>query len=171
MLILARKCWLEKAETFTSRTVVALGIYPALHLDEIPAQFLNFCGFTCSSLPRKGWNGQRLFQVSVPVPQQCSLSIFDRKNTVNDEDLETCKNWIRIRYENNGSRSDLANAENLHRLFSPLAVFPYLCIIYVAQHWLRVNPLTPWSDQYVNSPYIFNTVSSRLVMRMKKIIN
>ena len=50
--------WLEKAETrFTSRTVVALGIYPALYSDEIPAQFLNICG---SSLPRKGWNGQAI---------------------------------------------------------------------------------------------------------------
>ena len=34
----------------------------------------------------------------------------------------------------------------------------------------RINPLTPRSDQYVNSPYIFNTVSNRWVTRMKKIL-
>ena len=28
-----------------------------------------------------------------------------------------------------------------------------------------VNPLTPKSDQYINSPYNFNTLSSRQVMR------
>ena len=35
----------------------------------------------------------------------------------------------------------------------------------------KVNPLTPRSDRYVNSPYIFNTVSSTQVTRMSKIIN
>ena len=33
------------------------------------------------------------------------------------------------------------------------------------------KPLTPRSDRYVNSPYNFNTLSSRQVMKMKKIIN
>ena len=31
------------------------------------------------------------------------------------------------------------------------------------------NPLIPKSDPYVNSPYNFNTLSSRQVMRIKKI--
>ena len=31
-----------------------------------------------------------------------------------------------------------------------------------------VNPLTPRSDQYIDSPYAFNTLSSRQVMRTKK---
>ena len=35
----------------------------------------------------------------------------------------------------------------------------------------RVNLLTPRSDQFINSPYIFNTLSGRQVMRIKKIIN
>ena len=35
----------------------------------------------------------------------------------------------------------------------------------------RINPLIPRSNQYVNSPYSFNTLSSRQVMRIKKIIN
>ena len=34
-----------------------------------------------------------------------------------------------------------------------------------------INPLTPRSDKYVNSPYNFNILSSRQVMRVKKIIN
>ena len=34
-----------------------------------------------------------------------------------------------------------------------------------------VNPLTPRSDQNVNYPYNFNTLLSRQVMRIKKIIN
>ena len=34
-----------------------------------------------------------------------------------------------------------------------------------------MNPLTPKSDRYVTSPYIFNTVLSRHAKRMKKIIN
>ena len=33
-----------------------------------------------------------------------------------------------------------------------------------------INPFTPSSDQYINSPYN-NTMSSREVMRIKKIIN
>ena len=33
-----------------------------------------------------------------------------------------------------------------------------------------VNPLTPRSYQYLNSPYSFNTLSSRQVMRITKII-
>ena len=33
------------------------------------------------------------------------------------------------------------------------------------------NPLTPRSDQHMNSPYKFNTLSSRQVVRIKKIIN
>ena len=35
---------------------------------------------------------------------------------------------------------------------------------------LFVNPFIPRSDQYFNSPYKFNTLSSILVMRIKKII-
>ena len=38
----------------------------------------------------------------------------------------------------------------------------------VAHH---INPLTPRSDKYVKSPYNFNTLSIRQVMRIKKIIN
>ena len=34
-----------------------------------------------------------------------------------------------------------------------------------------LDPLTPKSDQYINSPFNFNTLSSRQVMRIKKIIN
>ena len=34
----------------------------------------------------------------------------------------------------------------------------------------RVNPLTPRSDQYINSSNNFNTLSSKLVMRTKRII-
>ena len=34
-----------------------------------------------------------------------------------------------------------------------------------------LNPLTPRSDQHINSPYDFNTLSSRQVMRIKKTIN
>ena len=34
-----------------------------------------------------------------------------------------------------------------------------------------VNPLTPTSDQYRISPYNINTISSRQVMRIKKIIS
>ena len=34
-----------------------------------------------------------------------------------------------------------------------------------------INPFTPRSDQHVNSPYNSNTLSSRQVMRIKKIIN
>ena len=41
-----------------------------------------------------------------------------------------------------------------------------VCLIKVS-----INPLTPRSDQYVNSPYNFNTLLSRQVMRIKKIIN
>ena len=33
------------------------------------------------------------------------------------------------------------------------------------------NPLTPRSDQYLNSPYNSNTLSSRQVIGIKKIIN
>ena len=33
------------------------------------------------------------------------------------------------------------------------------------------NPLTPTSDQYRISPYNINTISSRQVMRIKKIIS
>ena len=33
-----------------------------------------------------------------------------------------------------------------------------------------INPLTPRSYQYLNYPYSFNTLSSRQVMRIKKII-
>ena len=36
--------------------------------------------------------------------------------------------------------------------------------------WI-VNPLSPRSDQYLNSPFNFNTLLSRQVMRIKKIIN
>ena len=36
---------------------------------------------------------------------------------------------------------------------------------------LLFYPLPPRSDQYINSPYNFNTMSSRQVMRIKKIIN
>ena len=36
---------------------------------------------------------------------------------------------------------------------------------------ITVNPLNPRSDQYVNSPDNFNTLSSRQVVRIKKIIN
>ena len=35
----------------------------------------------------------------------------------------------------------------------------------------RFNPFNPRSDQYVNSLYNFNTLSSRQVMRINKIIN
>ena len=34
-----------------------------------------------------------------------------------------------------------------------------------------LNPSIPRSDRHVKSPYIFNTVSSRQVTRMRKIIN
>ena len=34
-----------------------------------------------------------------------------------------------------------------------------------------INPFTPRSDQYINSPFNFNTLSSGHVMRIKKIIN
>ena len=34
-----------------------------------------------------------------------------------------------------------------------------------------LHPLTPRSDQYVNYPYNFNTLSSRQAMTIKKIIN
>ena len=34
-----------------------------------------------------------------------------------------------------------------------------------------INPLIPRSDQYINSPYNFNILSSRQVMRIEKIIN
>ena len=34
-----------------------------------------------------------------------------------------------------------------------------------------INPLTPRSDQCVKSPHNFNTLSSRQVIRIKKIIN
>ena len=34
---------------------------------------------------------------------------------------------------------------------------------------VSVNPLTPKSDQYITSPYNFNTLSSRQVMRIKKL--
>ena len=33
------------------------------------------------------------------------------------------------------------------------------------------NPFTPRSDQHINSPYNFNTLSSKQVMGIKKIIN
>ena len=35
----------------------------------------------------------------------------------------------------------------------------------------NINPLTPRSDQNINSPYNFNTLSSRKIMRIEKIIN
>ena len=35
----------------------------------------------------------------------------------------------------------------------------------------EINPFAPWCDQLVMSPYIMNTLSIRLVMRIKKIIN
>ena len=34
-----------------------------------------------------------------------------------------------------------------------------------------LNPLTPMSDQCINSLYNFNTLSSRQAMRIKKTIN
>ena len=34
----------------------------------------------------------------------------------------------------------------------------------------RFNPFTPRSDQHIKSPYNFNTLSSRQVMRIEKII-
>ena len=33
------------------------------------------------------------------------------------------------------------------------------------------NPLTPRSNQYINAPYNFNTLSSRQVIKIKEIIN
>ena len=39
------------------------------------------------------------------------------------------------------------------------------------KYLVRVKPLTPRSDQYVNFPYNFNTQSRRQVTRIKKIIN
>ena len=36
---------------------------------------------------------------------------------------------------------------------------------------LMINSFNPRSDQYVMSPYITNTFSTRQVMRIKKIIN
>ena len=49
------------------------------------------------------------------------------------------------------------------------------CLSTFAKYYCRVssflfNPLTFRSDQYINSPYNFNTMSSRQVMRIKKII-
>ena len=35
----------------------------------------------------------------------------------------------------------------------------------------QFNPLTPRSDQYINSPYNCNTMSKRKVMRIEKIYN
>ena len=35
----------------------------------------------------------------------------------------------------------------------------------------HVIPFTPKGDQHMNSPYNFNTLSSRQVTRIKKIIN
>ena len=37
--------------------------------------------------------------------------------------------------------------------------------------WRGFNPFPPRSDHYVISPYIINTLSTRQVMRIKKIIN
>ena len=39
------------------------------------------------------------------------------------------------------------------------------------QFQLIIKSLTPRSDRYINSPYVFNTVSRREVTRMNDIIN
>ena len=44
------------------------------------------------------------------------------------------------------------------------------CRFVIRQHD-GLNPFTPRSDQYINSPFNYNTLSSRQVMRIKKIIN
>ena len=48
----------------------------------------------------------------------------------------------------------------------------YGFLIKVAYNNLQpFNPLSPWNDQYIDSPYNFNTLFSRQVRRVKKIIN
>ena len=45
-------------------------------------------------------------------------------------------------------------------------------VIFTPQfHLVSVNPFTPRSDQHIISPYNFNTLSSRQVMRIEKIFN
>ena len=45
---------------------------------------------------------------------------------------------------------------------------PLLIIFW--EHTIYFNPFTPRSDQYINSPFHFNTLSSRKLTRIKKII-
>ena len=61
----------------------------------------------------------------------------------------------------NGGRwgDELQYGIRLGRLFCETIEYP------------SINPLSPRSDQYVNYPYNFNTLSSRQLMRNKKIIN
>ena len=57
----------------------------------------------------------------------------------------------------------------LHAFLSELC---YCIVCHYGEHSeVVVNPLTPRSDQYINSPYNFSTLSSRQVMRIEKIIN
>ena len=49
--------------------------------------------------------------------------------------------------------------------------YSYSVTFLVSQSSKCVNPLTPRSDQHINSPYNYNILSSRHVMRIKKIIN
>ena len=51
--------------------------------------------------------------------------------------------------------------------------FSLIFIKIPSEWWIQFNSFTPRSDQYtyLNSPYNINTLSSRQVMRIKKIFN
>ena len=54
---------------------------------------------------------------------------------------------------------------------------PFFLFVYTLLHVspisteVLINPLTPRSDQHIKSPYNFNTLSSREVLRIQKVIN
>ena len=82
------------------------------------------------------------------------------------------------------SQRDLGLTSHLHQIWTQTiqlmmmmtttlmkGVMVYVLSHYVWYCFICFNPFTPKNDEYLNSPYNFNTWSSRQVMRIKKIIN
>ena len=74
----------------------------------------------------------------------------------------------------------MTNLRNLGEIFqdtnrdvAPLKYYCFCCKCGAkkTKSFPQFHPLTPRSDQHINSPYTFNTLSSQQVMRIKKIIN
>ena len=64
--------------------------------------------------------------------------------------------------------SDPGNSSELMRVLRSRHVLFWACSI-MEEDTLFINPLTPFGDQDRISPYTTNTISSRQVMRIKKI--